>query len=95
MHQTFSRAMLSAVLAAAAAGAMSAPVTQAFGIDLTQDAEDVEQPAEPASDGVTAMLEDYARLRDKEDRAREAKAADMRRYRANVRARRTPTPNSE
>jgi hypothetical protein len=65
------------------------PITQAFGIDLSPEAEDEDLPPAPTADDVTAMLEDYARLRDKEDKAREAKAAEMRRYRSNVKARKS------
>ena len=70
------------------------PVTQVFGIELVPvpEPEDADQRSGPTIDDVANILGDYARLRDKEDRAREVKAADMRRYRSNVRARRTPTP---
>jgi hypothetical protein len=60
------------------------PITQAFGVDLS--ASDEAEPV-PTADDVTALLADYQRLQAKEDKAREAKAADMRRYRANVRSR--------
>ena len=63
------------------------PITQVFGADWGQGDAAQAQPSAPSAEDVTALLADYQRLREKEDKAREVKAADMRRYRSNRRSR--------
>lgn len=57
------------------------PVTEVFGLDLAPEPTEDDRPPAPATDDVTAILGDYHRLLAKEARAREIKAAEMRRYR--------------
>lgn len=63
------------------------PVTQAFGLSLETEPEQDDDVSAPGQEDVAAILQDYQRLLAKEAKAREEKARDMRRYRANVRER--------